>query len=152
MSYAEWQDRYVDKDSERGIINKKILNSQDGVMYKYIEGMSFNKLDIPQNMEEVRKIASKYGLDITKHTILLKMEKELINRDVTGGAFPNGEIDLYPLAFLSEEALARTLYHETYHQEQYVKYRVDEVHKNYFEYENETIEAENKRWEEVKKK
>jgi hypothetical protein len=111
-------------------------------------------LELPQTIEEVNRVAVFYKIDISKCTIHLRMDEALldIERGYTGGSFEDNEIDIYPLAFINEETLARTLFHEIYHQEQYAKHGYDNVIKNHIKYERLTREAEynwwnNKEWE-----
>ena len=70
-----------------------------------------------------------------------------VNWAYTGGSFDNNEIDLYPFAFVDEESLARTLFHEDYHQRQYKKFGYENVKDDYIEYERITREAEKLWWD-----
>ena len=67
----------------------------------------------PMNMDSVRQIATKYGIDISD----LKID---INKSVAGRfgrTRPDGSVELCRAAFQSEEDLARTLEHERFHSE-----------------------------------
>lgn len=66
-------------------------------------------------MESVRKIAAKYGIDITDLNISLGSVK---TRGICGRTLPNGSIVLFPTGFRSEEDLARTLAHEKFHHDE----------------------------------
>jgi len=65
----------------------------------------------PMNMESVRAVAAKYGIDISNLRFT-------INKNIAGWCGqtkPDGSIELYRTAFRSEEDLARTLEHEKLH-------------------------------------
>ena len=111
--------------------------------------ISFEQLVVPQTSDEVNRVADKYGIDISGYNVHLRMDEDLLDvtKGYTGGAFENNEIDLYPLAFINEETLARTLFHEAFHQKQYAKYGYDNIIVEHMKYENITRNAENKWWE-----
>jgi uncharacterized protein YukE len=67
------------------------------------------------NMESVRAIAAKYGIDIADLNITLGSKSI---RGVCGETRPDGSIVLYPTGFRSEEDLARTLEHERFHHDE----------------------------------
>jgi hypothetical protein len=67
------------------------------------------------NMESVRSIAAKYGLDISDLDISLGDKKI---RGVCGRTNPDGSIVLFSTGFRSEEDLARTLAHEKFHHDE----------------------------------
>ena len=115
--------------------------------YSHIE--DFSDLEIPQNMDEVLKTANEFNIDISNVNIQLKIDKELLNVELgfTGGAFENNEVDLYPLAFADKETLARTLFHETYHNNQYALLGYENVINEYVMYEKITRNAEKSWWE-----
>lgn len=65
----------------------------------------------PMNMNSVREVAAKYGIDISNLRFT-------INKNIAGWCgqtMPDGSIELYRTAFRSEEDLARTLQHEKLH-------------------------------------
>jgi hypothetical protein len=66
------------------------------------------------NMQSVREIAAKYGIDISDLTF--SFNKNI--RGVCGETTKDGHIILYPAAFRSEEDLARTLAHEKFHHDE----------------------------------
>ena len=68
----------------------------------------------PMNMDSVRAIAAKYGLDLTGIRITINKARA----GIAGQTAPNGAITLNRSAFTSEEELARTLAHELYHVDQ----------------------------------
>jgi len=116
---------------------------------KYRNIKSFEDLRIPQTMDEVIKIANDFNIDILGYTISIILDPELLDveKGYTGGAYENNEIDLYPLAFADTESLARTLFHETYHQKQYAQYGHDNVIQDYTKYEKITRNAEKSWWD-----
>jgi hypothetical protein len=67
------------------------------------------------NMESMRSIAAKYGIDISDLNISLGDKKI---RGVCGRTNPDGSIVLFPSGFRSEEDLARTLAHEKFHRDE----------------------------------
>ncbi len=69
---------------------------------------------LPMTMEKVQEVASKYGLDISNLTI--KINKGLAG--FYGSTAPDGTISLVRDAFNSEEELATTLAHESFHVQQ----------------------------------
>jgi len=64
-----------------------------------------------------------------------------LRSEFTGAAVPS-RIDLFPNAFVSEEMLARTLFHEREHIEQYAEYGHSYVQKNVLYFEDLAYKAE----------
>ncbi len=66
---------------------------------------------------EVKRIAKKYGVNLTGLTIKIQRNEKLLSLPTTGMTdYKNiGRIDLLPNAFLNEEQLVRTLIHEKCH-------------------------------------
>lgn len=67
------------------------------------------------DMESVRTIADRYGIDISGLRISLADRR---HRGYCGRTSPDGSITLFVPGFRSEEDLARTLVHEKFHQEE----------------------------------
>jgi hypothetical protein len=67
------------------------------------------------DLESVRSIAAKYGIDVSGLDIVLG-DKRI--RGVCGRTRPDGSIVLFPAGFRSEEDLARTLAHEKFHHDE----------------------------------
>jgi len=67
------------------------------------------------NLDSVRAIAEKYGIDVSTLDISLGDVKI---RGVCGRTNPDGSIVLFPAGFRSEEDLARTLAHEKFHHDE----------------------------------
>ncbi|BCY13410.1 WXG100 family type VII secretion target [Actinoplanes sp. L3-i22] len=67
------------------------------------------------NLESVRDIAAKYGIDISGLSISLGRKS---TRAVCGLTRPDGSIVLFPAGFRSEEDLAKTLAHEKFHHDE----------------------------------
>jgi hypothetical protein len=67
------------------------------------------------NLESVRTVAEKYGIDISTLDISLGDVKI---RGVCGRTNPDGSIVVFPAGFRSEEDLARTLAHEKFHSDE----------------------------------
>ncbi|MDE7362202.1 MAG: hypothetical protein K2N38_09745 [Oscillospiraceae bacterium] len=70
-----------------------------------------------------------------------------------GEAVPEhiGVITFFPNAFVSEEQIIRTLYHEKQHVEQFRKYGAEYVMNNSVEFEKEAYAAEDELIEKLKK-
>jgi RHS repeat-associated protein len=66
---------------------------------------------LPMTMECVCQIADKYGINISN----IKFKIDKIKIGYSGSTAPNGTVTLTRDAFKSEEELARTLAHETFH-------------------------------------
>lgn len=64
------------------------------------------------NMDSVRTIAAKYGIDVSRLKLVLGDKKY---RGECAYTRPDGSVELYVPAFRSEEDLARTLAHEKFH-------------------------------------
>ncbi|GIF04605.1 WXG100 family type VII secretion target [Actinoplanes siamensis] len=67
------------------------------------------------NLESVRDIAAKYGIDIADLKISLGSRT---TRGICGRTLPDGSIVLFPTGFRSEEDLAKTLAHERFHHDE----------------------------------
>lgn len=67
------------------------------------------------NLESVRSIAAKYGIDISDLKISLGSKT---TRGICGRTLPDGSIVLFPTGFRSEEDLAKTLAHERFHHDE----------------------------------
>lgn len=67
------------------------------------------------NMQSVRDIAAKYGIDISNLNITFG---DLKYRGVCGRTLPDGTIVLFSPGFRSEEDLAKTLAHEKFHHDE----------------------------------
>ncbi|GHU60935.1 hypothetical protein AGMMS49975_30080 [Clostridia bacterium] len=84
----------------------------------------FAHLQEPMQLRHVEKIAKKYDIDTKDLTIKIQRDVTAVNLQIYGSSDPKniGRIDLLPLAFSNEEELARTIYHEKIHVEQFKKY------------------------------
>ncbi|BBH66679.1 hypothetical protein ACTI_33640 [Actinoplanes sp. OR16] len=69
----------------------------------------------PFKMRSVRRIAAKYGIDISDLNIVLGKSTM---RGACGHTLPSLLIKLFPPGFRSEEDLARTLVHERFHRDE----------------------------------
>lgn len=102
----------VAENSRRGIIK---LNRSAKRKDKNIG--AFYNLEVPMQKREVKRIAKKYGVNLTGLTIKIQRNEKLLSLPTTGMTdYKNiGRIDLLPNAFLNEEQLVRTLIHEKCH-------------------------------------
>ncbi|MCL2016828.1 MAG: hypothetical protein FWG68_11350 [Defluviitaleaceae bacterium] len=109
----------------------------------------FEHLPIPMQLRYVKRIARKYGIDLTGIRIRIDRDPHNLNWDVTGEANPSriGDIILLPNAFISEEIVARTLFHEKIHIEQFRQYGSEYVQNNHVRFEKEAYTAETERFE-----
>ncbi|MCL1987761.1 MAG: hypothetical protein FWG64_07305 [Firmicutes bacterium] len=108
----------------------------------------FEHLPVPMQVRYVKRIARKYNIDLTGLRIRIDRNPYNINLDITGVANPSriGEIILEPNAFRSGEELARTLFHEKIHIEQFRRYGGEYVQNNHAHFEREAYAAETARF------
>ncbi|MCL1997648.1 MAG: hypothetical protein FWG65_02665 [Turicibacter sp.] len=108
----------------------------------------FAHLPIPMRMRYVKRIAEKYGIDLKDVKVVIDRDPYNLNMGYTRLANPDkiGEIILEPNAFISEEELARTLFHEKIHIEQYKKHGSIYVQNNHTHFEFEATVAESERF------
>ena len=109
---------------------------------------AFKDLSEPMQLRHVKHVAQKYGIDLEEIGVRIERDESLINSGYFGEANPKyankGRIHLFPDAFESEEELARTIYHEKAHLEQFQKHGYDKVIKDRKKYEVEVDELEEK--------
>ena len=107
---------------------------------------------LPELMQlrHVRSVAHQYDIDLQGVSIKIERDANLINTGICGVAnhehSGKGRIHLLPDAFSSEEELARTLFHEKMHLEQFITHGYDNVSSDYARFEKETRQAEDKFW------
>lgn len=109
-----------------------------------IEKLRLEDLEVSYNIETLKEIAKKYGIE-SKYLdicILQRHDKEFtLHKGYFGNSY-KGNITIMPLAFYNEKTLVKTLIHEFKHQEQIEKYGVplsiDDLKRN----EEEAIQAE----------
>jgi SPP1 gp7 family putative phage head morphogenesis protein len=136
MKFEDWKKAFVDSKGKNGIINK------DNVMYRQKTNTGVYKhLSEPMRLNHVKKIAAKYNIDLHGIHIKIEKQKEAIGTGYTGLANPDcadkGKIHLLPDAFKNEIELAKTIYHEKTHLEQYAKHGYLYVIENRKYYEDE---------------
>jgi len=114
----------------------------------------FAHLPIPMQIREVRRIAEKYGIDLSDVKIVIDRDVEKLKDTFpwTGGAdyFSIGRINLYPKAFISEEEVGRTIVHEKAHVQQFKEYGTVYVQENKDFFEDEAQKLEDERFGERK--
>ena len=133
VKLRSWQERQKDflkqtglkRQSDREQIVKTIAGSgRSGIMNlnrnakrKEANSGAFSSLQIPMQKRAVKKIAEKYGVDLSRITIKIQRNEKLLALPTTGMTdYKNiGRIDLLPNAFIDEEQLVRTLIHERCH-------------------------------------
>ena len=111
----------------------------------------FKDISEPMQLRHVRHVAQKYGIDLEGIGIRIERDETIIGSGYFGLAnpkyFKKGRIHLLPDAFISEEELARTIYHEKAHLEQFHKYGYDNVINNRKMYEDDVDELEKEYFE-----
>lgn len=126
---------------------KQLKENQEEFNRKAQNTGAFSGLSEKMSKKHVREVAKE--LDISMRGITLLIDKDVRKMTsklkLTGRADPQkiGRVDLFPLAFTSKEELARTLYHEKQHVEQFKKYGSEYVQKNRGRFEREAYAAEN---------
>jgi hypothetical protein len=107
----------------------------------------FSHLPELMQLSHVKAVAKKFGIDLTGEHIRIERDEGAINSRYFGEASPGykgrGRIHLLPDAFSSEEELARTLYHEKIHLDQYEKHGYEYVMNNNAIFEDEAELMEN---------
>lgn len=101
-----------------------IINLNRNAKRKEANSGAFAGLQISMQKRAVKKIAEKYGIDLSGITIKIQRNEKLLALPTTGMTdYKNiGRIDLLPNAFIDEEQLVRTLIHERCHVLQLQKY------------------------------
>jgi hypothetical protein len=90
----------------------------------------FSHLPVLMQLKTVKGVAKKYGISLSGIKVTIQRNEDLLELLELRGAAAKNRIDLFPGAFVSEEELARTLYHELLHVQQYRKYGVAYVQNN----------------------
>lgn len=87
----------------------------------------FDNIELPIQKRTIKKIAKKYGIDISGLTIKIQRGDDMVNAFFSGITDYDhiGRIDLTPRAFEDEEELVRTILHEKCHIGQLKKYGKD---------------------------
>lgn len=149
--FEEYRKKYlniIEKVNKKDIIE---LNREIQRRNKNIE--VFSSLKIPMQKKYVRRIASKYGIDLTGISIKIQRDEILMNLNIAGSTdYENiGRIDLFPKAFVDEEQLVRTLIHEIHHVKQLKKYGRKYVQEHLPEMEQEAYKVEELTFRKLKK-
>ena len=137
----KWKEKHVDGRSINDIINN------NNVMYRKTNNTgAFKDLSEPMQLRHVKFVAEKYGIDLEGIDIRIERDETLIGMGIFGSANPKylkkGRIHLFPDAFQSEDELAKTIFHEKVHIEQFYNYGYDTVVNDRKKYENEARELE----------
>lgn len=135
----------VDRVGNNGIIN----SGSDVTMNRREKNTGvFANLPVPMQLRYVKRIARKYDIDLSGLRIRIDKNPDNIGSGITGVSNPAriGEIILEPDAFTSEEELARTLFHEKVHVEQFRQYGGTHVMENHTFFENEAYTLEEERF------
>ena len=93
---------------------------------------AFSELDITMQKREVLNICRKYAIDTKGITFKIQRSDKLLSLPFYGSTDYNniGRIDLFPLAFSSEEELVKTILHEKCHVMQLKKYGKEYAQQN----------------------
>lgn len=127
MTYNEWKKEFVDNSVKNGTI---VL--ERSIKRKEKNTGPFGNLEIAMQKRSVKKVAEKYGIDLSGITIKIQRSESLLAVPMTGSTdYKNiGRIDLFPNAFMNEEQMVRTLIHEKCHVRQLQKHGVKYVQEN----------------------
>lgn len=119
MTWEEWKKSYDDR-------------IKDGLNRRTNNGWLSPILKIPMQKRAIKRIAKKYGIDLSGLKIRIHRGEEWLHSPFAGVADPKdiGRIDFLPNAFRSEEELVRTLLHEMCHVKQFKKYGNEYVQNN----------------------
>jgi hypothetical protein len=136
---------------------KKILSRLRGnsglPLLREGDGIVRNGKKILMNMDNVRTVAAKYGIDTDRVRVVIDKVRggSGPGKEFYGVTTPDGRIILTRDAFSDEEQLARTLAHERFHLEDIRKgLRVPAMRKQLDEWEKRAYAYENQWWEEHK--
>lgn len=115
------------KISEKPFTNGKnggIIKLNRALQRKNTNIGAFSDLEIPMQKRKVKELAQKYGIDISGLKIKIQRDESFLYSEYLGVTDDKnmGRIDLFPLAFVDEEQLIKTLIHEKCHVEQFRKY------------------------------
>ncbi|MCL2152764.1 MAG: hypothetical protein FWH57_07390 [Oscillospiraceae bacterium] len=151
MIYEDWKENFVDDAGKSGIIA-----IGEGMQRKISNAGAFQHLSEPMQLRHVRRVAEKYGIDLQDTHVRIERDGNLVNQGYFGVANnqyrDKGRIHLYPDAFSSEEELAKTLYHEKIHLEQFIEFGYENVVNERERFENIADELEELFWKERGKK
>ena len=152
----EWYDKYGNQNPNgdpKEILREGLKYQGNGGiikterMYRKTSNIgAFSHLPERMSKKHIRKLANKYGIDMTSLTIFIDQNEELLRVPFAGEADPDniGKISFFPNSFRSEEELVRTLFHEQVHVMQFREFGAAYVQQNrrYFEDEAERLEEE----------
>lgn len=134
MNYREWYAKYV--AGNQGPNTGMQRNTQN-------RG-AFSVLPERMTKKHVREVAKEMGIDLEGVTLEIDNNEDNLGLSIAGVADMRngGTITFEPRAFSSKEELARTIFHERMHIDQYKEFGYNYVVSNYAYFERITREAE----------
>jgi len=115
---------------------------------------AFEHLPEPMQLRHVRQIARKYKINLQGISIIIDRDESWINSGYTGCAElykpGKGRIRLFSDAFISETELAKTIYHEKDHLQQFFEHGHKNVTANHDKFEKQTRNSEINYFKELK--
>lgn len=154
----DWRpDKRLDRITSENIDYKTYeewLTNKYGMLRRERNIDKFSHLAVPMQLKEVKKIASRAGVDLKGIKLKIQRDENLIGSKFMASAAPDqiGRIDLFPDTFVNEDELLQTLVHEKVHVEQYKKYGPLHVMNNLGEFEKEAYAKQEEWYNEYKRK
>lgn len=144
MSYQQWYRKFVEGSAPK---------LQNGMMRRRGNAGAFSAFPERMTKKHIREVAKEIGVDLSDVTISIDATEDNINLLFSGMSDmkKGGTIVFEPPAFASREELARTIFHEKLHIDQYREFGYDYVTDNYLYFEQITSQAEDEFAEQMRK-
>ena len=132
--------KMVEKSSDKGKIKSK------EILRKSHNTGAFKHLPERMSKKHIREIAKEFSIDLEGLSLSIDFNEDLLRIPFAGRADSEkiGGVTFFPNSFRSKEELARTIFHEKQHVEQFKEFGVEIVQANreYFEKLTEVLEEE----------
>ena len=132
--------KMVEKSSDKGKIKSKEM------LRKSHNTGAFKHLPERMSKKHIREIAKEFSIDLEGLSLSIDFNEDLLRIPFAGRADSEkiGGVTFFPNSFRSKEELARTIFHEKQHVEQFKEFGVEFVQANreYFEKLTEVLEEE----------
>ena len=132
--------KMVEKSSDKGKIKSK------EILRKSHNTGAFKHLPERMSKKHIREIAKEFSIDLEGLSLSIDFNEDLLRIPFAGRADSEkiGGVTFFPNSFRSKEELARTIFHEKQHVEQFKEFGVEFVQANreYFEKLTEVLEEE----------
>lgn len=144
MKYRDWYKKFVEGRN---------IKPKTGMTRRRGNAGAFAALPERMSKKHIREVATEMGVDLKGVTLIIDQNEENVSAPFSGisDMANGGTITFEPPAFASKEELARTIFHERLHIDQYKKFGYTYVTDNCDYFERITRDAENKFAEEMKK-